>query len=138
MPGWRPWQELRRRSHIRLTYARMHPSRGRIEDRGDGLRTITLDPRLDRIGRNAALAHELVHDEFDLLWPRDTPAAIIEKGEHFVRGVTADRLVPEDELRRFVEARSEFEGITSVAVAAEFEVPVDVAHLALLRMVAGF
>ena len=56
----------------------------------------------------------------------------------FVRAVTAERLVPDDELRSFVEARSELEGVTSRAVAEEFEVPIDVAHLALLRMVAGF
>jgi hypothetical protein len=115
----------------------MHPAKGRIVEQEHG-RLILLDPRLDRVHRNATLAHELVHDEYDLLWPPGTPPGLIERGEHFVRGVTADRLVPPDQLRAYVEARSELEGIQARHVAEEFEVPVEVADLALRRLVAGF
>lgn len=137
MARWNPWRELRRRPHLLLHWRYLRPSRGRIYDTG-GLRMIELDPRLSRVERNAVLAHELVHDEFDLIWPAGTPPALIEKGENFVEAVTAERLVPDDELREFVEKVSEFEGVTSRLVAEEFEVPVDVAHRALLRLVAGF
>jgi hypothetical protein len=116
----------------------MHPSKGRIVDHGDGLRTVTIDPRLDQINRNAVLGHELVHDEYDLLWPAGAPERLVVKGEHFVRGVTADRLVPPDELRAYVDRKAEYEGVSAVEVMEEFEVPYEVADLALRRLVAGF
>lgn len=107
-------------------------------DHGNGLRTIVLDPRLDRVTRNAVLAHELVHDEFDLLWPPGTPCGLVEKGERFVRAVTAERLVPDEELLPFVRQRESVQMVRALDVAEEFEVPIDVADLALRRLAAGF
>lgn len=137
MPGWNPWRALRSRPNVRLAYKQMHPSRGTIVDNGAGLRTITIDPRLDRIQRNATLAHELIHDEYDLLWSSDTPPEIVEKGERFVRCETADRLVPPHELEHFVRVRAEVGMVLARDVADEFDVPADVASLALDRLAAG-
>lgn len=134
---WNPWRELRGRHHLRLAWGRLSHGKGRIVDRGDGLRTITLDTRLSCVERNAVLAHELVHDELDFLWPVGTPAAIVGRGERVVDRVVADRLVPPGLLHQFAHAYSELEGVTISIVADHFGVPLEVADLALQRLPAA-
>jgi hypothetical protein len=112
----------------------MHPAKGRIVDHANGLRTITLDPGLDRRGRRHTLTHELVHDELDLLWPAGTPRRLVTKGEFRVERVSMDRLVPLVELNAFVAARQEVEPVEAWHVADEFDVPVDLAGRALQRL----
>lgn len=111
----------------------MHPSKGRIVDGPNGVRTITLDPRLDQIERNATLTHELVHDELDLLWPAGTPVAVIAKGEFRVERITMDRLIPPVELAEYVAKR---DGVEAWQVAEDFAVPQDIATRALERLAA--
>lgn len=89
-----------------------------------------LDHRLGRRERNATLAHELVHDERGLLYVPGTPPGLVEKEEHWVRTITARRLVPPGELARYV-ARLDGDGVTAMMVAEEFDVPVEIAHTAL-------
>lgn len=131
---WNPWRALRERSHLRLAWGRLSQGKGRIVDHGDGRRTITLDTRLSRVDRNAVLAHELVHDELDYLFPHGTPPALLERAERVVNRLVADRLVPPDLLLQFVHGYSELEGVTVTVVAEEFGVPVEVADLALVRL----
>lgn len=91
-----------------------------------------LDFRLGQRERKCTLGHELTHDEFDLVWPRGTPRALTAKGEEFVRRVTAERLVPLDELDRYVTRQVGIdEPVHAAAVADEFAVTIDVAHKAL-------
>jgi hypothetical protein len=133
MPRWNPWRALRERPALRLVFAPLpaHIGRGALVD-VDGWRTIVLDDRLDRRERNAALGHELVHAERDILYGPDTPPGLIEREETAVRRITARRLVPSDELGALVERVVEMgEGVTSADVEAEFDVPADVAALAL-------
>lgn len=131
---WNPWRALRARKHLRLEWGRLSHGNGRIVDHGDGQRTITLDTRLTGVERNAVLAHELVHDELDYLWPIGTNEAFVRWGERVVDQIVAERLVPHDLLQQFVLAYSELEGVTVDVVAREFRVPVDVAERALCRL----
>lgn len=99
---------------------------------------MVLDYRLGRVARNAVLAHELVHDERDILYSPTTPDALVEKEEHAVRGITTDRLVPPDSLRRFLSLwDSEAIGVSARMVAEEFDVPIWIADHALRRLRAG-
>ena len=131
--GWNPWRELRARSHLRLAWAPLDGCRGMLVDGNP--RTVYLDPRLGRVERNAVLAHELVHDERDVLYDDTTPKALIEKEEGYVNRETARRLVPEYELRALVKRHAELgEPVSAVDVMMEFDVPVDVANLALFLL----
>lgn len=127
MGGWNPWAELRGRSWLRLRWALL-PAGCDGTWQGD---TISLDARLGRQERNAALAHELVHEERRIGWP-DATAATMEKEECFVTRETARRLVPLDELAKLVRRCESIDKPVGAAVVMdEFDVPVDVAHQAL-------
>lgn len=89
-----------------------------------------IDPRLGRRDRAAVLAHELIHDERDILYPPGCPAALVAKEEAAVDRAVARRLVPLDALRRLVAARSAFGPVTTAEIADEFDVPVEVAQRA--------
>jgi hypothetical protein len=89
--------------------------------RGD---TVVLDDRLGRRQRNATLAHELVHEERRVGWPDATPATM-EREEAIVRRITAERLVPVEELAELA-ARAELNPVEVWEVAEHFDVPVDV------------
>jgi hypothetical protein len=114
----------------------MHPAKGRIVDHANGMRTITLDPRLDQRERNATLVHELVHDELDLLWPPGTPVAVVAKGEFRVDRITMDRLIPPVELAEYVARMAEVEPVEAWKVADDFDVPLEIAGRALERLAA--
>jgi hypothetical protein len=95
----------------------------------DGQSTILLDSRLDRRQRRATLGHELVHEERGI--PTiGVPEALATKEEAIVRRITAERLVPVDELRAFALARAELGPVMVSDVAEEFDVPEHVARVA--------
>lgn len=114
----------------------MHPSRGRIVDRGDGMRTITLHVGLPQRERSCVLSHELIHDELDLLWPEGTPAGVIEHGERLVQRISDDRLLPVVDLQEWVDRRGGV--IHRWEIADEFGVSEDVAERQSRRVAWGF
>lgn len=129
------WSELRRRSHIDLAWNYLSGCDGRIDDLGDGSRRITLDPRLDRLGRRATLAHELVHDERSIFYDDDTPLGIVRKEEALVEAEAVRRLVPLDELEDLVSRReSEGDTVECHEVAEWFDVPEEVALSAIRQL----
>lgn len=132
MVGWNPWRALRERKDIELRWAELqHPARGCVVDHGNGLKTITIDSRLDRVQRNATLAHEMVHLDLGYLWSEDTPPAVVAKGELVVDRETMRRLVPPAELADYVRRRSTLGSVMAADVAEHFEVPVEMADRAL-------
>lgn len=134
-PGWNPWRALRERPDLRLVVAPLPPSTGgaAIIDLGHE-RVVLLEETLDQAERNAALAHELVHDERQL-FPQGTPDGVVQHEEAQVRRITCDRLVPPDELRREI-ARIVAMGecVRAIDVMEIFEVPLDIANQALYLM----
>lgn len=137
--GANAWRLLRSRPHLTLLYDHLDDGcgGGQIEEAPTG-RVIYLDHRLDRRARHAVLMHELVHDEHDLLWPPGTPPGIVAIGERFVTRETVRRLVPFPDLEALVERLCGLDdACTAADVIGEFEVPVDVAHLALHLMAMG-
>lgn len=123
---------MRERRHLTLVFAPLPDSAGggAIVDI-DGTRVVVLDERLNRRSRNAVLGHELVHDE-RLLFPPDTPERFVAKEEAIVRRITAERLVPLDELGEIVARIVELgDGVQCRDVEDAFDVPDDVAELAL-------
>lgn len=129
---WNPWRALRAREHIELVYGDLGGCPGMCE-RGPFGERIVLDPTLGRIDRNAVLAHELVHLERGILYSPTTPDALVAKEEAAVEAIVADRLVPPVLLEQYLEAAGAHEGVTVAMVATEFEVPLDIAELALRR-----
>jgi hypothetical protein len=132
--GWNPWRALRERRHLRLVFAELPKScgRGALLEEADGTRTVLLDYRLERRDRNAVLAHELVHDERDVLYFDDAPIALVAKEESYVNREVSRRLVPPPDLTDLVEQLERLgEPVHAVVVAEEFDVPLDVAQRAL-------
>ena len=138
--AWNPWRDLRYRKHITLGFTDV-PGRSDAVyvTWPDGGAVVLIDRRLDRIHRNAALAHELIHDERGIdghandsdLWK-----PVRARDEQQVDREVARRLVPLDELEQVV-ALAESQGVALEAweVAEEFDVPLAVAERAcyLLR-----
>lgn len=137
MPGWDPWSVLRRRKHIRLKWADMHPSRGRIVDHGNGLRTITIARNLPQDVRSDTLSHELVHDELDLLFDPSVPAAVVEKCERIVEKISDDRQLPVADLEEYVTRRAG-EQIYPWMVAEDLNVSEEVAERQMEYIAWGF
>lgn len=127
--------------HIELAWAHLTGTLGEIEDLGDGRRRITIDARLDQTHRRAVLAHELVHDERDILFTAEAPPALVEKEEALVDAETCRRLVPPRALDELVRRRVvDGDAVTWREVAEWFDVPRDIAERALeqlLRMTAA-
>jgi hypothetical protein len=103
----------------------------------DGDAVIVLSTELGRRQRNAALMHELVHLErgggADTAGMPDGWRPVVARDEHQVDDEVARRLVPVDELRRFIRGRLDSDMPVSVIdVAGEFDVIDEVARRALL------
>lgn len=129
-----PWRELRSREHIELIYDEAaDDAGGAIYARRGSRAVIVLSPRLRRVERDAALAHELVHDDLGIVSP-PAPEAIMERVESIVERRTADWLLPPVALEVWVRQRAELEAVTADLVAHEWDVPVDVAARALLQL----
>jgi hypothetical protein len=135
--SWNPWRELRRRTHIVFRLAVLPDSAGgAVYWPRAGRAAIIIDPRLSRVDRNAALAHELVHDErgggADHPGMPPSWAAVVARDEAAVDQEVARRLVPADELVKFCEVMVLLDlGVTAHEVAEHFEVPPAVAAAAL-------
>lgn len=139
--SWNPWRELRYRRHIAFSLTDLPATTGGAVyvawPNGDAV--VLIDHRLDRTHRNAALAHELVHDEWGIddhgndshLW-----SPVRTRDEQRVDREVARRLVPLDDLEQVVSL-AEADGVALEAweVAEEFDVPIAVAERAcgLLR-----
>lgn len=134
--GWNPWAALKQRRHLRLEYRAMHPSAGRIVDHGNGQRTITLRSTLSQVERSCTLSHELIHDEYDLIWPPDCPEGLRAKGEHLVERISDERLLPITDLQEWVDRRGGV--IHRWEVAQEFGVTEAVAERQMARCAWGF
>ncbi len=135
MASWKVWDELARRTHIELIWGLLVGRQAQIEDVGDGRREITLDVRLRRADRRAALAHELVHDERGVFFTDATPIEIVRKEEAYVEAEAVRRLVPLDELDGIVRSTVLDGGVVTVEdVCAWFDVPADVARAAMLQL----
>lgn len=132
--NWNPWRSLRARDHILFALSQHAKiGGGAIYARRGDLAAIVIDPDLGRVDRNAALAHELVHDERGGI-PIGAPDWIVRKEERSVDLEVAVRLVPVDDLLRFCLARATVGPVSVADVAGEFEVPEPVARRALLNM----
>lgn len=97
---------------------------------------ILVDRRLPAVERLAAIAHELVHHErgggSDYPGRPDAWAPVVQREEHRVQDIVAERLVPRAELVAFVNSMLGVDmSVSAVEVAEAFEVPVDVAQQAL-------
>jgi hypothetical protein len=133
--GWHTWRVLRERSHLKVTWGVLSRGRGRIEQTGRKERTITLDVRLDRRERSEVLGHELIHDEFDMLWPPGMPKGLVEKSERFIDQTNVDRSVPEGALKEFIEARVESDlPVMLEDVVEAFDVSERLARLAIEKL----
>lgn len=135
---WNPWRALRAREHVRFRLAPLPDATGGgiVAHTPDGARAaIVIDPALSLEERNAALAHELVHDERGLTTADGMPTswgAVVAREEQTVDRITAGRLVPIDELRQVVDVMLDLHGsIEARHVAEHFEVPEPVARLAM-------
>lgn len=133
IPAWNPWRSLRERPRAQLLWQRLVGTPGFVEVGVGGSEVIVLDPRVGRRQRRAVLAHELVHLDRGLL-PAGTPRLVVDREEFQVRAETARRLVPGPALARMVAERSDVEGVTAAMVADEFDVPLDVAEVALAAL----
>lgn len=142
--AWNPWAALRGRTNVVLRFDEVAAEGGGglyayWPDRDRAL--IVLHPALSRQDRNAALAHELIHDErgggahqegMPAAW-----AAVVARDEAIVDAEVARRLVDPDELMEFVTGRLSIgDAVDARAVADWFDVPVAVANRAV-RQLAG-
>ena len=123
-----PWAELRARPWISLQWARLSGCSGQLVDVGFGRRVLYLSAGLDRVARRAVLAHELIHDERGIFYSPSTPIGLVEVEERAVRREVARWLVPFDDLARMALRG---EPLTAALVASDFDVPEDVALLAV-------
>lgn len=135
---WNPWRALRGRPHIEFALVPLPDvaGGGLYAPQAEGWAALLLDENLTRPERAAALAHELVHDEWgggcshDGL--PDTWRAVICRHEQFVEAEVARRLVPVEELAAFCKQRETIDLPTMAHdVAEHFDVPDDVAGRAL-------
>jgi hypothetical protein len=127
---WAVWDELAARPHLLLEFGEIDGADALIDDLGEGWRRITLDSRLDRRARRAALAHELVHDERGILFDAGSPAGLVAVEERAVQAEVVRRLVPPADLADRL-ARSDHP-VTWRDVADWFDVPRCVAEAALI------
>ena len=136
MTAWNPWDALRDRPEILFGLRNLPEPVAGVWHRAGRHRVIVVANRLDRVERNAVLAHELVHDErgggpgF-----AGQPAAwepVVARDEHRVDDEVARRLVPHDDLERLCDLADDFDGcVTARDVATALDVPERVARRAL-------
>ncbi len=137
---WNPWRALRSRTHIVFRLAPLPADTGgAVYWPRAGRAALIIDPRLPRRERNAALAHELVHDErgggADQSGMPASWRPVVARDEAAVDQEVARRLVPPEELVRFCEVMTLLDiGVTAFEVAEHFDVPETVATEALERL----
>lgn len=126
-----PWRELRGREHLVVGF---HPMAGEAGGafyfRRGGRAAIVIDPRLGRRRREAALAHELIHDEWGPCQHHDHVITCREEAR--VRAEVARWLVPLELLEEMASQFTEIGTLVDAHLVAEwFDVTEDVAQLAL-------
>lgn len=138
----KPWRVLRDRPEIEFVLCDLPEGCKAIYAKRGHDRAILVSSRLDPAERLAALAHELAHDDHDGgCHQADTPPLLrvaTSREEARIDAIVADQLVPPVQLAEWVERRAELGMVLARDVAEEFEVPIDVADLALRRLAAGF
>ena len=130
-----PWQAVAERDDVVVS---LHPIArlmgGGFYARAGRLGVIVVDPDLSGDQRRAVLTHELIHHERGGA-PEGCggeAGCFVDDDERSVEREVAHRLVPADVLDRFVRAaRRGGLGIGPAEVADHFEVPPEVAALAL-------
>lgn len=128
MAAWNPWAALRALEEISVVFRRLpRGMRGCIGQRGVSA-VIVIDDRLGQLERNAVLAHELVHYERNGgAWHAGQPptwAAVVARDEAAVDDEVARRLIPPDELARYVDGRVDLgDAVMPWEIADEFGVP---------------
>ncbi len=129
MTRWDPWEVLAAIGEgTTLHFADLGGLKGLWQrDRMGDL--IILDPSLSSRERRAVLAHELIHAERGIGHGAAT-ADTMTREEEMVRREVARRLVPPSELAALI-ARERPEPVDVALVGDEFDVPDDVAALAL-------
>lgn len=138
----RPWRVLRDRPEIELVLCDLPPGVKAIHAQRGEDRAILVSRSLDPAERLAAICHELHHDARGggCHHPDAPPllqvAAIRE--ERRVDALVADDLLPPERLEPYVRQRAELGMVLAREVAEDFEVPIEVADLALQRLAAGF
>lgn len=111
----------------------MHPSRGLIEDHGNGLRTITINAQLGRLDRADVLSHELVHDHHDFVMPLSTPEPLRQKFEHRVTVESDELMLPVADLVDYIRAKED-EPVSAWMVSEDFDVSWRIADRSLRRL----
>lgn len=137
---WQTWRALRDRDHLLFHVGELPDATGGAVHvrRGEQV-VVVIDPRLDRVERTCALAHELVHDErgggCDHPTMPDTWRPVVAREERTVERITAERLVPTRALLEFCVARADAGlSLSATDVAEEFEVTEQVADQALMAL----
>ena len=140
MTRWDPWRALRARRHIDLHFDELADKAGGGIYATDGENSvIVLSPELSRRQRRAILAHELVHDERHGGAARkgqpESWRPVVARDEAVVNRTVAERLVPRAELAEVLDGLVDvLGGVTAADVAEIFDVPDDVARLALTML----
>jgi hypothetical protein len=138
--AWHPWAELRRREHLVFALEELPAATGgALYAQRGGRAAIVIDPALGRRQRKAALAHELIHDEWgggcEYKGMLPTWHPVVSRDENRVHDEVARRLVPLDELKAFCRRHSDLgEAVEAWEVAEHFDVPDAVAARALGRL----
>lgn len=123
--GWNPWAALAGMPEVEVQFVRMADRLG-WSIPYPGRPVVLIDERLSQVDKNAVLAHELVHLE------RDWPCRANWAEEERVHDEVARRLVPRDELHRWLVSRELDEAqVEAWHVAEEFHVPEPVAERAV-------
>lgn len=129
---------LRERPEIEFVLCDLPAGVRAIHARRGPDRAILISKALSPAERLAALAHELVHDERGHAGHHpDHPqwAPCVAREENRVENLTAQLVLPLDELAVYVDVLAEFEPVTAELVAWDLDVPVHVAQRALEQLV---
>lgn len=133
---------LRERPEIEFVLCDLPPGVKAIHARRGPDRAILVSRRLDPAERLAAICHELHHDDRGGgCHDPDAPPllrVVTLREERHVEALVADELLPPEQLERYVRRRAEEGMVLARDVAEDFEVPIEVADLALRRLAAGF
>jgi hypothetical protein len=140
---WDPWTALRERAHLTFGIVALPSRLGGavyVPRRGGGV--ILLDRALGQRERRWALAHELVHEErgggADRPGMPGTWRPVVARDERQTDAEAIRRLVPLGELAPWCAARvTTGDPVLPADVADEWEVPIEVARMALKRLAGG-
>ncbi len=129
---WDPWDAAAAREDLEVVEGDFEGRAGawQRDALGD---IIVLHPALSAIERRAVLTHELIHAERGIGWGAAS-AATMQREEAIVRREVATRLVPPHRLARLLDARDASDVVDVALVVDAFEVPPDVAQLALSEL----